>query len=56
MKNKILPFAAIGIMAALFNIMQVGEFWPDWSIYAANIIFALCNIFAAVVVFKKQSK
>ena len=56
MKKKVFPFVAIGVMAALFNIMQVGGTWPDWAIYAANILFASCNIVAAVVSFRNQDK
>jgi len=52
MKKKIFPFVAIGVMAALFNIIQVGGTGPDWLIYAANILFALCNTVAAVMSFR----
>jgi len=56
MNEKIFPFIAIGVMAALFNIMQVGGTLPDWFIYVANILFALCNIVVAVMSFRKQDK
>ena len=54
MRNKIFPFIIIGVMAALFNIMQIDSDWPAWSIIVANILFALCNIFAAVMSFRKK--
>ena len=56
MKKKIFPFIAIGVMAALFNIMQIGMDWPARTIVGANVIFAACNIMAAVMSFKNREK
>jgi hypothetical protein len=56
MKKQYFPFVGIAVMAALFNTMQVAGTLPDWSIYAANALFALCTIVAAVMFSRKQDK
>ena len=52
MKKKIWPFLSISLCIILFNLILM----PDMIVVAGNIIFALCNIFAAVMSFRKQDK
>ncbi|MDR2599155.1 MAG: hypothetical protein LBC73_02660 [Oscillospiraceae bacterium] len=59
MKKKVIPFILIGVMATLFNLINVSDSGLRidlWFFYAANIVFMLSHIVAAIVSFRSKDK
>ena len=52
MKAKLWPFLCISLCLVLFSIIIKAE----TLVVVGNSVFALCNIFAAVMTFKNQDK
>jgi hypothetical protein len=57
MKKKVIPFILIGVMATLFNLINVSDNGLRidlWFFYTANIVFMLSHIVAAIVSFRNK--